>query len=166
MHHHDFECRFASDDAGAIEAVAVRFNTVDSYRTTFDPEAFGQIEGRIPMLWSHDPSQVIGSWTSFRATKTELRAVGSLNLAIARAVEVRAMLTAGDISGVSIGFETVSDSMRPGGVRHITKARLRELSLVAFASVPGARVTSARSDSAAASEMIIALNSAAKHLRG
>ncbi len=165
MNQLDFECRFSSDDAGTIEAVAVRFNTVDSYRTTFDPEAFGQIEGRIPMLWSHDRSQVIGSWTSFRATKTELRAVGALNLAVARAVEVRAMLTAGDISGVSIGFETVADAMRPGGIRHITKARLRELSLVAFASVPGAKVTSARSDHAAA-ELISALQQTAAFLRG
>lgn len=165
MQTHDFECRLAAGDAGAIEAVAVRFNTVDSYRTTFDPAAFDGIEGRIPMLWSHDPSQVIGSWTSFRTTKSELRAVGALNLAIARAVEVRSMLTNGDISGVSIGFETLADSMRPGGVRHITKARLRELSLVAFASVPGARVTSARSDSAA-SELISALHSVAKFLRG
>lgn len=163
--HFDLECRLATDDAGSLEAIAVRFNVVDSYRTTFDPNAFGNIETRLPMLWSHDPAQVIGSWSGFKTTKSELRATGSLNLAIARAVEVRAMLTAGDISGVSIGFETIADTMKPGGIRHITQARLREISLVAMPSVPGSQVTKVRADSAA-SALISAIHSAAKALRG
>ena len=50
----DFEVRFSQpDEDGTIEGRAVTFNTVDSYRTTFDPRAFAGIENRsIPMLWS------------------------------------------------------------------------------------------------------------------
>lgn len=162
------ECRLAAtDDAGTIEAIALRFNTVDTYKTTFDPAAFGDLNRRIPMLWAHDPAQVIGSWSEFRITKTELRAKGALNLDIARAVEIRSMLAKGDIDGASVGFETIRDERRPGGIRHILEARLWELSLVPFASVPGARVTSIRSgrDDATA-DFINAVRSAVSVYRG
>ncbi|WP_420851210.1 HK97 family phage prohead protease [Rhizobium quercicola] len=54
------------------------------------------------------------------------------------------MLLAGDISGLSIGFSRVKDESRANGVRHITEARLREVSFVAMPSVPGSGVTSVR----------------------
>ena len=43
----DFETRFTSSDTGEIEGIAVRFNTVDTYRTEFAPSAFAAIEGRL-----------------------------------------------------------------------------------------------------------------------
>jgi HK97 family phage prohead protease len=139
------EVRFSTpDDDGAIEAVAVRFDTVDTYRTTFDRQAFGDLSKRVPMLWSHDRTAVIGSWSQFTITDQEIRAKGRLNLEVERAREVRAMLANGDIDGASIGFRTLKDERRSGGIRHITQAQLVELSLVAFASVPGAKVTSVR----------------------
>lgn len=146
----DFETRFTSSDTGEIEGIAVRFNTVDTYRTEFAPSAFAAIEGRsIPMLWSHNAREVIGSWSGFQVRADGLTVKGKLNLAVAKAQEVRALLSAGDVSGLSIGFSTLKDERRTNGVRRITEARLHEISIVAFPAVPGSGITAVRNDASA-----------------
>jgi HK97 family phage prohead protease len=141
----DFEVRFSDPgDSGEIEGTAVKFDTIDSYRTTFAPTAFNVAGRSIPMLWSHDPSQVIGSWSSFQIRDGGLTAKGKLNLAVAKAIEVRALLKAGDVSGLSIGFSTLKDERQANGIRRITEARLHEISVVTFASVPGSGITKIR----------------------
>ena len=168
-HAEAIEVRFTSEeDGGRIEGCAVRFNVVDSYRTTFAPEAFTGLEGRtVPMLWSHDPSEVIGSWTGFRTEVDGLMVTGKLNLDVQRAREARAMLIAGDVRGLSIGF-TTTKSERRGAVRRITSARLHEISLTAFAAVPGSRVTAIRTDdrNGAAIRLAEAARAAARAFRG
>lgn len=132
-------------DDGTLEGIAVPFNKVDSYNTTFDRRAFTGLAGRkIPLLWSHRQDEVIGQATDFIADDAGLRMIGRLNMEVGRAREIRSMLIAGDVSGISIGFETIKDERKSGGVRHITKAILHEISLVALPSIPGARVTSVR----------------------
>jgi uncharacterized protein len=143
----DVEVRFSAvGDDGAIEGRAVKFNVVDSYKTEFAPTAFANVRGSIPMLWSHDPAQVIGSWSVVEVRADGLTVKGKLNLAVAKAQEVRSLLQAGDVSGLSIGFRTVKDERRSNGIRRITEARLHEISIVAFPSVPGSGVTSVRTE--------------------
>jgi len=141
----DLEIRFdAPGEDGAFEGYAVRFGAVDSYGTSFDRNAFA-LEGRsLPLLWSHDPSQVLGSVRQISADASGLKIAGKLNLDVQRAREVRSMLLAGDVRGLSIGFRRLADQPGPKGVRHITKADLAEVSIVAMASVPGSAVTSIR----------------------
>ncbi|QGM46651.1 HK97 family phage prohead protease [Methylocystis heyeri] len=141
------EVRFSpiSED-GIIEGRAVSFDVVDKYNTTFDRRAFDVANKRIPLLWNHDPAQVVGSVRSISADREGLKIVGKLNLDVARAREVRAMLLAGDVSGLSIGFRTLKDERR-NGVRHITKADLHEVSFTAFPAVPGSGVTNVRNAS-------------------
>jgi HK97 family phage prohead protease len=162
------DVRLASvGEDGTLAAIAVRFDVLDSYGTTFDRNAFGNLsKRRLPMLWSHMQDQVIGSWSDFTASDRELRATGRLNLEIGRAKEVRAMLMSEDIAGVSIGFETIKAEARAGGVRHITKAIIHEISLVALPSVPGARVTSVRHTVPDLSGFIRATRRATQTLRG
>lgn len=141
----DVEVRFtAVGDGGEIEGRAVRWDTVDTYRTEFAPTAFASVRGSVPMLWSHDPANVIGSWSSVEVRADGLTVKGKLNLAVAKAQEVRSLLQAKDVSGLSVGFSTVKDERRSNGVRRITEARLHEISIVAFPSVPGSGVTSIR----------------------
>lgn len=143
--HLDCEVRFSlPEDDGTIEGLAVKFDTLDSYRTTFDRRAFAWNGKSLPLLWSHDPSQVVGSVRSVAVEADGLRIRGKLNLEIQRAREVRAMLLAGDVSGLSIGFKRLKDEARSGGTRHITQASLIEVSFVAVPSVPGSGVTSIR----------------------
>lgn len=143
----DVEVRFSTvGDDGAIEGRAVKWETVDTYGTTFAPTAFASVRGGIPMLWSHDPANVIGSWSSIEVRRDGLTVKGKLNLAVAKAQEVRSLLQAKDVSGLSIGFSTVKDERKANGVRRITEARLHEISIVAFPSVPGSGVTSVRTE--------------------
>lgn len=74
------ELRFAPPtDDGTLEGIAVKFDVLDSYGTTFDRRAFaGLSERKIPMLWSHRTDEVIGSWSGFTLTETELRTTGLL----------------------------------------------------------------------------------------
>ena len=147
----DMEVRFSAvGDDGAIEGRAIKWNTVDSYRTEFAPTAFANVRGSIPMLWSHDPASVIGSWSSVEVRADGLTVKGKLNLSVAKAQEVRSLLQAGDVSGLSVGFRTVKDERRSNGVRRITDARLHEISIVAFPSVPGSGITSIRTGQAPA----------------
>ena len=141
----DFEVRFSDPgETGEIEGRAVTFNTVDSYRSEFAPEAFAGTENRsIPMLWSHDRTQVIGSWHSLQIRQDGLIAKGKLNLDVSKAREVRSLLKAGDVRGLSIGFAVVKDEMR-SGIRRITKADLHEISVVTFPAVPGSVVSAVR----------------------
>ena len=141
----DAEVRFSPiAEDGSLEGWATRFNTPDAYRTSFDPAAFQWDGQRLPLLWSHDPSQVIGSVRSVATEAEGLKITAKLNLGVQRAQEVRAMLLDGDVSGLSIGFRRLRDEVRQGGIRHITQARLVEVSLVAVPAVPGSRVTSTR----------------------
>lgn len=163
----DFETRFtAPTDTGEIEGVAVRFNTVDTYRTEFAPDAFRGLEGRsVPMLWAHDPANVIGSWSSFQVRPDGLTAKGKLNLAVAKALEVRSLVQAGDIKGLSIGFRSVKDERRANGIRRIVEARLHEISIVAFPSVPGSGITSVRADAPGLSAFLTSIRAASATLR-
>jgi HK97 family phage prohead protease len=164
----DFEARFSSvADDGTVEGTAVTFHRVDSYNTSFDRAAFASLPKRLPMLWSHDPSQVIGSWSAFEVGADGLRVQGKLNLEVQRAREIRAMLEAKDIEGLSISFSSLEEVPKPNGVRHFTKVKLREISLVAMPSVPGARVTKIRgATSAAATEFLMAVRATTAALKG
>lgn len=144
--HVDLEVRFTSPgEDGSLEGVAVRYGVLDTYHTEFAPSAFGPMEGRsVPMLWSHDPNNVIGSWSAIEDRGDGLFVKGRLNLDVAKAREVRSLLAAGDVRGLSIGFNRLADEARQGGGRRITRAQLVEISVVAAASVPGSGVTSVR----------------------
>lgn len=88
--------------------------------------------------------EVVGSVRAVSVDGDGLKVRGRLNMEVQRAREIRAMLIAGDISGLSIGFRRLADEPRAKGIRHITKAELVEVSFVAMPSVPGSRVTSVR----------------------
>ena len=165
----DMETRFeAVADTGDVEGWAVRFGVVDTFRTSFDQRAFTTSPGEsIPLLWAHDPAQVVGSVREVRAEPDGLRIKGRLNLSVSKAQEVRALLQAGDIKGLSIGFQRLRDEVRAGGVRHITSARLREVSFVAIPSVPGSNVTHVRASTGreSAAAFVSACREAARAFR-
>lgn len=167
----DMEVRFASpEDDGSFEGLAVRFDVVDSYRTSFDRRAFAWDGRSLPMLWSHRAEEVVGSIKTVSVEADGLRIRGKLNLDVAKAREVRSLLMAGDIGGLSIGFRRLKDEARSGGVRHITSAQLLEVSFVAVPSVPGSGVTSVRHHQTgrapSAAAFIAACREASRSLKG
>ena len=131
---------------GTVEGYASLFSVVDSARDMMMPGAFKQtLEGRglrrIPMLFQHDPAEPIGIWLELREDWRGLYARGRLIPEVARGREVLALVRAGAIDGLSIGFRTTQARVDPKTrVRRLHHVDLWEISIVSFPLLNGARV--------------------------
>jgi HK97 family phage prohead protease len=152
------------DDAGSITGIAWPFGTPDRVGDMIEKGAF-KMSGRIPMLFAHDPAQPVGVWTDATETERGLEVRGKLLVGeVERAREIHALVREAAIGGLSIGFTTKKATTRKGGGRTITDLQLVEISLVTVPMHPGARVTSAKTASAAIA-LAEAINRAASALR-
>jgi HK97 family phage prohead protease len=96
---------------------------------------------RIPMLFQHDPAEPIGIWLELREDFRGLFARGRLIPDVNRAREVLALVRAGAVDGLSIGFRTVKGRIDPRTrVRKLDQVDLWEISIVTFPLLAGARV--------------------------
>ncbi len=95
---------------------------------------------RVKMLWQHDPAQPIGVWDEVREDARGLYVKGRLLPEVARGREAAALLQAGAIDGLSIGYRTVKAGKADAGRRLLQELELWEVSLVTFPMLPGARV--------------------------
>ncbi|MCC6000614.1 MAG: HK97 family phage prohead protease [Pararhodobacter sp.] len=96
--------------------------------------------GRVRMLWQHDPAQPIGIWDVVREDGHGLWVQGRLLPEVARAREAAALLEAGAMEGLSIGYRTKRAEKLPGGGRRLFELDLWEVSLVTFPMLPAARL--------------------------
>ena len=102
---------------------------------------------KIKMQWQHDTSELIGSYTEVKEDDKGLYCVGRINLATARGKEAYALLKAGDIDSLSIGYTVKSDDYdRQKNVRYLRKLELYEISLVSVPCNPLATITEVKSD--------------------
>ena len=69
-----------------------------------------------------------------------MRVRGRLNLAVARAREIHALMREGAIDGLSIGFRVERARTDRAGLRRLEKLDLWEISVVTFPMQPGARI--------------------------
>lgn len=140
------ETKIAADDAGAIRGVAWKFGTPDRIGDVIEPGAFAKAALPIPMLFGHDLGDPVGTWDTATEKADGFHVEGKLLVdEVARAREVFALVKAGAVRGLSIGFLTKKADARPGGGRTIKALELFEVSLVTVPMHPGARVTSAKS---------------------
>jgi len=130
-----------------ISGYASLFGLTDQGGDVVDVGAYRQslgaskAKGRtIKMLWQHDPSQPIGVWDEVREDAKGLWVKGRLLPDVARAREAAALLEAGAIDGLSIGYRTVKSTKDKAGKRHLSQLELWEVSLVTFPMLPDARV--------------------------
>ena len=161
------ECKaqFAVDDAGAITGIAWPFSTPDRMGDLIEPSAFKTAAPPIPMLAYHHPDKPVGAWSALTVRADGLHVAGKLLIEdVPLAREVRALVQAGAVKGLSIGFETKKAVARKGGGRTIKALDLAEISLVTIPMHPGARVTGAKS-AAAAIALADAINRAAAALK-
>ena len=155
------ETKLAATEDGAIEAMAWPFATPDMVGDVITKGAFRAAAFPLPMLFGHDPNDPVGAWSEGTEDDDGLRLKGRLLVEdVGRAREVRALVRAGAVRGVSIGFRTKAASKRKGGGRTITDLELLECSLVTFPCHPGAQVASAK-DAVRALNIAAALNRAA-----
>ena len=144
------------DDAGlVIEGYASLFGAIDQGGDVVAPGAYAaslkamKAEGRrVRMLWQHDPAQPIGIWDEVAEDARGLRVRGRLLDTVARGREAAALISAGAIEGLSIGYRTVRATKTDKGQRLLTELELWEVSLVTFPMLPAARVIAKADQSA------------------
>src|SRR3954470_6861479 len=135
---------------GAIEGYASLFGEVDQARDMVMPGAFTQTlkqRGlrKIPMLFQHDPAEPVGVWLEIAEDFRGLRAHGRLIPDVMRARELLALIRAGAIDGLSIGYRTVRGQIDPRTrVRRLYQVDLWEISIVTFPLLNGARVAAVK----------------------
>jgi uncharacterized protein len=96
--------------------------------------------GRVKMLWQHDPAQPIGVWDEVREDAKGLWVKGRILTEVEKGREAVALLAAGAIDGLSIGYRTVKAERDGKGQRLLSELELWEVSLVTFPMLPEARV--------------------------
>ncbi|MGO4915413.1 HK97 family phage prohead protease [Pseudogemmobacter sp. W21_MBD1_M6] len=95
---------------------------------------------RVKMLWQHDPAQPIGIWDEVREDGRGLYVKGRLLGDVARGREAAALIGAGAIDGLSIGYRTVRAQKDANGRRLLAELELWEVSLVTFPMLTEARI--------------------------
>ena len=101
---------------------------------------------RVKMLWQHDPAQPIGVWDEVREDGRGLWVKGRLLDATRIGREAAALIEAGAIDGLSIGFRTLKSTKNDKGQRLLSELELWEVSLVTFPMLPSARVAAKGDD--------------------
>lgn len=163
-HRIEFKASLAIDEAGMLTGLAWPFGSPDRYGDEILPGAFKSAKAPLPILMGHDSLQPLGAWNTISETSKGLEVKGQLLVNdVARAREVSALVKAGALSGLSIGFITKSSSARKGGGRTIKAVDLVECSIVAIPAHPGAKITSSKS-AAEAIALAEAINRAAAAL--
>lgn len=143
-----FEVKIAGlavDDAGLITGLAAVFDTADRGGDIVRKGAFASARAPMPMLASHDPADVIGVWDELTEVAAGLQVKGRMLVAdVQRAAEVRALVQAGAMRGLSIGYVATKKAARAGGGRDLLAVELMEISVVAMPMHPDAKITSVK----------------------
>ena len=99
-------------------------------------------EGRpVRMLWQHDPTEPIGIWDEVKEDATGLYVRGRILRDVVRGREAIALIGAGVIDGLSIGYRTRVATRNEAGQRLLKELDLWEVSLVTFPMLQDARVS-------------------------
>jgi HK97 family phage prohead protease len=157
LEYRDIEVRLAPDEAGSVAGYAAVYGKADAFGDVLVRGAFTRsleahrAAGTRPLtLWSHDPAAPIGVWDSVTEDARGLKVAGRLVLDATAGRDAYALLKAGAVDGLSIGFNTVKAARGAKGGRRVEAVDLIEGSLVARPAQAAARVTSVRSYPAAA----------------
>ncbi|MCQ0971888.1 HK97 family phage prohead protease [Paracoccus sp. TK19116] len=135
-----------SDDS-VIEGYASLFGVTDQGGDSVLPGAFAaslkRLAGKgdkVRMLWQHDPTRPIGVWDEVREDGKGLWVKGRLLPDVAQAREAAALIKAGAIDGLSIGYRTVRAERDGKSRRQLVELDLWEVSLVTFPMLPEAKI--------------------------
>ena len=120
----------------------------------------------VKMLWQHDPAQPIGIWEEIREDGRGLWVRGRLLPEVAQAREAAALIAAGAIDGLSIGYRTLRAERDAQGRRVLAEVELWEVSLVTFPMLREAKVGRKSGDLDAAEDLAAVLRAASAALRG
>ena len=134
-------------DGTRIEGYASLFGMPDQGGDVVEPGAYGASlarlaasGGRVKMLWQHDPTRPIGVWDEVREDGRGLWVKGRILTEVETGREAAALLSAGAMDGLSIGYRTLRATKGAEGHRRLVELDLWEVSLVTFPMLRDARV--------------------------
>ena len=154
---HGLEHKFCRAEGPAGSLTVAEGSVIEGYASLFglidgggDVVARGAYAGslkrlggsgiRVKMLWQHDPAQPIGVWDEVREDERGLWVRGRILRDVARGREAAALIEAGAIDGLSIGYRTLKAVRDDKGRRRLDEVELWEVSLVTFPMLAEARV--------------------------
>lgn len=130
----------ATDEKGNFQGVLSTYGNEDFVGDVCDPGCFDNSirtrGNKLPFLWQHLSIEPIGSLI-VTDTKDNLAVDGHFNMGVQRGREAFSLLKAGDVNGLSIGFQLI-DADYIDGVRHLKEIDLIEGSFVTFPANPAA----------------------------
>ena len=136
-----FEIKVISEE-GEFEGYAAIFGgKPDLYNEVIEKGAFTKTlkeKSQFPILWYHDPRSPLGI-ADAEADQKGLKIFGRLNLEVQLAKEKRALMIQKAIRGLSIGFRTITDTIKDR-IRYLKELKLFEISLATFQVHPKALV--------------------------
>jgi HK97 family phage prohead protease len=130
-----------------FEGYASLFGVADGAGDTVAPGAFAASLRRrgpsqVRLLYQHFAHAPIGVWEEISEDSRGLYVRGRLVPEVEQARDVRALLAAGAINGLSIGFRTVRAKRGPArNTRTLLEVELWEISVVTFPLLIGSSVT-------------------------
>lgn len=134
MERKSFATEWKADTAtGSIEGYGAVFGNLDTYGDIILRGAFSSTLGtrKVKMLWQHDTSQPIGVWDEMREDDRGLFVRGRIIAGVEKGREAIALMEAGAIEGLSIGYKT-TDADYQDGNRILKGIDLWETSIVTF----------------------------------
>ncbi len=129
-----------------IKGYASLFHAPDKTGDEILPGAFRKTlaqptEGFVRMLYQHDVNRPIGKWMTIRETKKGLWVEGILATHSSEVKNVAALISAGAVDGLSIGYRVNQAIKGRGKIRRsIREIELVEISIVTFPMQLQARI--------------------------
>lgn len=158
-------------DDGTFHGYASLFGVTDLGRDSVQRGAFTKSlstrpASRVKMLRQHDEREPIGVWTEIVEDTKGLRVSGQLVLETVRGKETHALLKAGALDSLSIGYRTKAARLdKAKGVRLLDEVELHEISIVTFGMLPSATVHAVKSNGTTQFRALVsAINDARKSL--
>jgi len=132
----------AEDEEGVITGYGAVFGNEDNGGDIILNGAFAaSLQERLPkMLWQHMSFAPIGVWEQASEDETGLYVRGRILDTVEQGREAKALIEAGAIDGMSIGYRTVDSGRGADGARVLKELDLWEISLVTFPMLESARV--------------------------
>ncbi len=144
-----YQVRAVEGSDGIFEGYAIVWDVIDSYGTRFKKgccsKTLDERGDKIKILNQHNTNEPIGKPLAMAEDDIGLHVRGQLVAGVQKADEMRALMDAQVIDGLSIGFSTLQE--KPGKLaRDITEIKLYEFSPVTFPSNEEAAITGFRAE--------------------
>lgn len=132
---------------GTFEGILSPYGNVDEGGDVVERGAYAKTlkerGNKVPLLWQHKSDVPVGE-LSLDDRQDGLWAKGKLLMELPEAQKAYLLIKSKIVRGLSIGFETIKDSVE-GGIRHLKEIKLFEGSIVTFPMNEMALITSVKS---------------------